>query len=203
MHGLVNEHRRMDDVLKVIDRLQGPLRANAIAEIGRRWIRVDEAGLVQWINGLESAADFEAALPLTLPQLSPESYRRTMDDLMSKLDPGLEAALIKSAMPELTKTNRSSADIIKRLIGLPQYQGIAAGLGGNQALLWQAVNRTAERWVQYQGGMPQDGARWIDSLPFRSPADKAMVAGKLYAQWKLNDPAAANEWAAAAGVAIR
>lgn len=203
MHGLVHEHRRMDDVLKVIDRLQGPQRANAIAEIGRRWIRVDEAGLVQWINGLESAADFEAALPLTLPQLSSESYRRTMDDLMSKLDPGLEAALIKSAMPELTKTNRSSADIIKRLIGLPQYQGIAAGQGGNQALLWQAVNRTAERWVQYQGGMPQDGARWIDSLPFRSPADKAMVAGKLYAQWKLNDPAAANEWAASAGVAIR
>lgn len=203
MHGLIHEHRRMDDVLAVIDRLQGEQRADALGEISRRWIRVDPEGLLGWINTLESAADFEATLPLTLPQLSQEHYRQVMDKLMTELDPGLEAALIKTAMPELTNTTRSTVDIIERLTDLPQYQNIGGGQSGNQDLLWKAVNRTAERWVQYQGAMPQDGARWIDSLPFRSPADKAVVADKLYQQWKLSDPATATQWATNAGVVVK
>lgn len=203
MHGLVHEHRRMDDVLQVIDRLEGKNRAYALAEISRRWIRVDQEGLLNWINSLESPADFEATLPLTLPQLAPDHYRKVMDKLMTHLDPGLEAALIKSAMPDMDKSTRSSVDIIRRLTSLPQYQGVGSGQSGNQDLLWQAVNRTAKEWVQYQGALPQDGARWIDSLPFRSPADKAEVADKLYQQWKLSDPATATQWATGAGVAVK
>ncbi|GEP40999.1 RNA polymerase sigma factor [Brevifollis gellanilyticus] len=203
MHGLVHEHRRMDAVLEVIDRLQGDLRADALGEISRRWIRVDQEGLLEWINTLESPADFEATLPLTLPQLSETHFNQIMDKLMAEVDPGLEAALIKTAMPELTNTTHTSMEIIERLTNLPQYQSIGAGQSGNQALLWKAVTRTAERWVQYQGGLPQDGARWIDSLPFRSPADKAVVAGQLYQQWKLSEPAAATQWAASAGVKLQ
>jgi RNA polymerase sigma factor (sigma-70 family) len=203
MHGLVREHRRMDDVLHVTNRLEGKDRALALGEICRRWIRVDQEGLLKWINGLESAADFEATLPLTLPQLSPEHYRQVVDNLMTQLDPGLEAALIQTAMADVNDATRTTVDIIGRLTDLPRYQSIGSGQSGNQALLWKAVNVIAERWVQYQGAAPQSGAQWIDSLTFRTPADKAVVVGKLYQQWKVSDPAAAAQWAATAGVKLQ
>lgn len=203
MHGLVHEHRRMDEVLQVTNRLEGKDRALALGEICRRWIRVDKEGMLQWINGLESAADFEATLPLTLPQLSPEHYRQVVDNLMTQLDPGLEAALIRTAMADVNDAIPTSVDIIGRLTDLPQYQSIGSGQSGNQDLLWKAVNTTAERWVQNQGGSPREGAQWIDSLPFRSPADKAVVAGQLYRQWKLSEPAAAAQWATNAGVTVQ
>ncbi len=50
---------------------------------------------MEWINKLESPADFEAALPLTLPQLSPGNYQKAMSTLMPQLDGALEAALIE------------------------------------------------------------------------------------------------------------
>lgn len=203
MHGLVHEHRRMDEVLQVIDRLQGEARVYALGEISRRWVRVDQEGLLTWINSLESPADFEATLPLTLPQLSEAHFKQIMDNLMTELDPGLEAALIKTAGADVGNSMRSTMDIVGRLTKLPRYQGIGAHQSGNQDLLWKTVLTSAERWVQYQGAMPQDGARWIDSLPFRSPADKAAVADKLYQQWKLSDPATATQWATGAGVAVK
>jgi len=203
MHGLVHEHRRMDEVLQVIDRLQGEARVYALGEISRRWVRVDQEGLLTWINSLESPADFEATLPLTLPQLSEAHFNQIMDKLMTELDPGLEAALIKTAGADVGNSMRSTMDIVGRLTKLPRYQGIGAHQSGNQDLLWKTVLTSAERWVQYQGGMPQDGARWIDSLPFRSPADKAAVADKLYQQWKLSDPVTATQWAVNAGVVVK
>lgn len=106
-------------------------------------------------------------------------------------------------MADLNDATRTTVDIIERLTNLPQYQSIGAGQSGNQALLWKAVTRTAERWVQFQGGSPREGAQWIDSLPFRSPADKAAVADPLYQQWKLSDPIAAAQWAMTAGVVVK
>lgn len=108
-------------------------RAHALAEISRRWIRVDQEVLLKCIHSLGSPADFEATLLLTLPQLAPEHYLQVMDSLMNHLDPGLEAA------------PHTSMDIIQRLTSLPQHQTIGSGQSGNQDLLWQAVNRTAQQ----------------------------------------------------------
>lgn len=203
MHGLVQQQPRMADVVQVIDRLQGQHRAYAIAELGRRWVRVDQSGLMQWINNLESPADFEAALPLTLPQLSSENYTIALNTLMQQLDGTLDVALIKTAMPQLSNSSRTSTDIIRRFTALPQYREIGSGHSGNQALLWEAVKQNAEGWVTAQGADPTEGAKWIDSLPFRTPADKAFIVGKLAKQWALSNPTAAAQWAAVAGVTMR
>jgi RNA polymerase sigma factor (sigma-70 family) len=202
LHGLVQEGKRMADVVPVIGRLEGKQRAYAIAELSRRWVRVDQEGLMQWINSLESAADFEAALPLTLAQLTPENYAKAMNTLMTQLDGTLDAALIKAAMPDFAGATGTTMDIVQRLTQLPQYQSIGSGKGGNQELLWQAVNKTAEGWVKRHGAKAQQGAQWIDSLTFNSAADKAIVAGHLYQQWKISDPTGAALWAASAGVKV-
>ncbi|MGV3663275.1 MAG: RNA polymerase sigma factor [Prosthecobacter sp.] len=199
-NGLVGKHPRVADVLPLIDRLDGPQRVYAISNLTSQWVRVDQEGLMQWMNSIENPADFETALPLTLPQLSDRNYQRAIATLMTQLDARLEAALIKSAMPNRPQSTRTITDIIQRLTALPQYQQIGSGQTGNQDLLWQAVNQNAAGWVSKQGARPQDGAQWIDSLPFRTPADKAIVAGKLYEQWKLSDPSSAAQWAARAGV---
>lgn len=193
----------MSEVVPVIDRLSGSQRSYAIAELARRWVRVDQDGLMQWINQLEHPADFEATLPLTLPQLSPENYSRAMDTLMPQLDGQLDTAIIKAAMPNLSNSTRTTMDIVSRLTRLPQYQTIGSGRGGNEGLLWKAVNDAVEHWVKRVGAKPEEGARWIDSLPFATPSDKAAVAAKLVEQWKLSDPAAAASWAANAGSGVR
>ncbi len=205
MHSLVHEQKRMTDVLTVIDRLQGDKRAHAIRELGRRWVRVDQTGLMKWINELESPADFEAALPLTLPQLSPENYEAAMKTLMSQLDGKLDVALLNTAMMQqhLDNTTRTSLDIIRRFTELPSYGPIASGQSGNRDLLWQAVLRTTESWVKRDGAPPQQAAQWINSLPFARAADKIIVAEKLYQQWKVTDPAAAQQWAATTGIKIQ
>lgn len=204
MHYLVERSSNVREVIEVIGRLDGQRRAYAISELTRRWVRSDLPALLEWVNSLESPADFEAALPLTLAQLSPENYQKAMNTLMSQLDSGMEAALIRSAMPDINNATHATLDIIHRLTQLPQFRTIGSGLHDheNNALLWTAVNRAAEGWMQHQGARPEDGARWIDGLPFKSPADKGAVAGKLYQQWKLSDPEAAARWAIGAGVAV-
>ncbi len=205
MHYLVERSSHVSEVIEVIGRLEGRQRAYAISELARRWVRSDQPALMAWVNSLESPADFEAALPLTLAQLSPENYQSAMNTLMSQLDRDMEAALIRSAMPDINNATHASQDIIQRLTQLPQYRTIGSGRQDheNGALLWTAVNRVAEGWVQHQGAAPEDGARWIDGLPFSTPADKAMVAGKLYQQWRLSAPEAAARWALGAGVVVR
>ncbi len=200
LDGLMSKHSRVADLLPLIARLEGQQRVYAISNLAKQWARVDQEGLMEWINSIENPADFETALPLTLPQLSNENYHRAITTLMAQLDSQLEAALIKTAMPSLPHTTRTSKDIIQRLAALPRYGQIGSGQMGNQDLLWQAVNQNAAGWVSKQGANPRDGAQWIDSLPFRTPDDKVVVAGKLYRQWKLSDPAAAAQWAANAGV---
>jgi RNA polymerase sigma factor (sigma-70 family) len=202
MHGLIHEHPRMADIVTIIGRLDGAARARTISELTRRWVRVDQAGLVQWINSLESPADFEAALPLTLAQLSAENYATAMDTLMPQLDGKLDAAIIRAAAPDFSGATKTSVDIVQRFTRLPQYSTIGAGHSGNQDLLWQTVNKIADGWVVRQGAAPIDGARWIDSLPFRTAEDRSVVAARLYSQWKVNDPAAASRWAATAGVNV-
>lgn len=205
MHGLVHEQKRVTDVLAVVDRLHGDKRAHAIRELGRRWVRVDQPGLMQWINSLESPADFEAALPLTLPQLSPENYEVAMNTLMPQLDGKLDAALLNTAMMqrELGNTTRTSVDIIRRFTEQSGYGPIASGQSGNRDLLWKAVLRTAESWVKIQGAPPEQAAQWIESLPFVRVTDKVIVAERLYHQWKVTDPDAANQWAATTGIKIQ
>lgn len=202
LYGLLHDNSRVRDVLPLLDNFQGKERAFAIAELTRRWVRTDQEGLVQWINSLDSASDFEAALPLTLAQLSPDNYAKAMTTLMSQLDPGLETALIKAATPDFGGSARTTMDIIGRLALLPQYQRIGSGQQGNQELLWQAVNTAASQWASHSGAPVSQGAQWIDSLTFNTPADKAAVAARLYNQWKISDPTAAAQWAAGAGVKV-
>ncbi|MDZ4289252.1 MAG: sigma-70 family RNA polymerase sigma factor [Prosthecobacter sp.] len=202
LYGLVHDSPRMADVVSVIGRLQGADRATAISELTRKWVREDQEGLIEWVNSLESAADFEAALPMALPQLTPENYTKAINSLMSQLDGTLDAALIKAATPDFSGATNTTVDIIHRLTHLPQYSTIGSGQQGNQDLLWQAINKVAAGWVTRQGAQAPQGAQWIDSLTFRTPADKAAVAGQLYNQWKVSDPAAAAAWATAAGVKV-
>jgi hypothetical protein len=202
MYGLVHDSPRMADVVTQIGRLQGEYRASAISELTRKWVREDQEGLIEWVNNLETAADFEAALPMALPQLTPENYTKAIDSLMSQLDGTLDAALIKAATPDFSGATKITTDIIQRLTQLPQYSTIGAGQEGNQDLLWQAINSIAAGWVTRQGAQAPQGAQWIDSLPFRTPADKAAVATQLYKQWKISDPTAAANWATSAGVQV-
>ena len=76
-------------------------------------------------------------------------------------------------MPNYPQTTPATMDIINRLTALPQYRQIGPGVSANGELLWQAVNQNAAGWVSKQGAAPAEGARWIDSLTFRSAADKA------------------------------
>jgi hypothetical protein len=202
LYGLVHEASRMSDVVPLIGKLQGEDRAAAISSLSSQWVQVDQEGLMQWINSLESAADFEAALPQTLMQLTPENYAKAMATLMPQLDGTLDAALIKAAMPGSSGAVGTTTDIIHRLTQLPQYSTIGAGQQGNQDLLWQAVRRTAAGWISLYGAKAPQGAVWIDSLSFRSPADKASVATQLYNQWKISDPSGAAAWATSAGVQV-
>lgn len=202
MRGLVQKNGRVADVLPLIDSLQGDQRAKAITELCGRWVRVDQEGILQWINQLESPADFDATLPLTLPQLAKANRAQALDSLMSQLDQPLEAALIKTINPDLVGTTETSTEIVHRLTQLPHHASIGSGRQGNQELLWQAVNQLADDWVITHGGDPQKASQWIDSLSFNTPADKATVATHLYQQWKLRDPAAARIWAAKAGVSV-
>jgi hypothetical protein len=202
LYGLVYENSRMADVIPLIGRLQGEDRASAISSLASKWVQRDQKGLMQWINSLESAADFEAALPQTLMQLTPENYAKAMDTLMPQLDGALDAALIKAATPYTSGTLPTTQDIIHRLTQLPQYSTLGSGQQGNQDLLWQAVTKTVANWITMYGAQPPQGAQWIDSLPFRTPADKATVATQLYNQWKISDPAAAAAWATSAGVKL-
>ena len=203
MSGLVSQPAQIANILPLVSKLEGQQRAWAISSLAQSWTRADQAGVMQWLNTLESPADFDSALPRSLPQLSDENYQTAITTLMTQLEPSLEAALIKTAMPNLPQSTRTSTDIIRRLTALPQYRQIGAGQSGNQNLLWQAVLQNAEGWVSQQGANPQDGARWIDSLPFKTPADKATAAAKIHAQWKLSDPVAAAQWAAGAGVVLK
>lgn len=200
---MVGTHHRPGDLVPLINKLDGRERDYAITGLATAWVRADQESLVQWLNTIESPADFDVALPATLPQLSPENYQRAISNLMTQLDARLEAALIRTAMPNYPQTTATTMDIIKRLTALPQYRQIASGGSANQELLWQAVNQNAAGWVSKQGATPIEGARWIDTLPFRSAADKAIVAAKLYGQWKLSDPNAAAQWARTAGVVVR
>ena len=202
LYGLVYENSRTADMLPLLDRLQGAERAAAISALSSKWVQKDQQGLMQWINSLESSADFEAALPLTLMRLTPENYTQAMNTLMPQLDGTLDVALIKAAMPYSSETLPTGMDIIHRLTQLPQYSSIGSGQQGNQDLLWQAVHKTAGAWVTMYGAQAAEGAQWIDSLTFRTPADKAAVAAQLYDQWKISQPAAAAEWAAGAGVKV-
>jgi hypothetical protein len=203
LNGLVSKHRRPGDLVPIISKLEGVERDYAISALAKAWVSVDQTTLMQWLNTVESPADFDAMLPSTLPQLSDANYQSAITTLMTQLDPGLEAALIKTALPNNPQSTRTTMDIISRLTALPQYGPIGAGRTGNQELLWQAVNQNAAGWVSKQGASPAEGARWIDSLSFRTPNDKILVAGKLYQQWKLSDPAAAARWAQSTGVAVR
>ncbi|MES2505545.1 MAG: sigma-70 family RNA polymerase sigma factor [Verrucomicrobiota bacterium] len=202
LYGLVYENSRMTDVVALIGRLQGADRASAIGALSSKWVQRDQEGLMQWINSLESPADFEAALPQTLMSLTPENYAKAMDTLMPQLDGTLDVALIKAATPYSSGTLPTSMDIIHRLTRLPQYSTLGSGQQGNQDLLWQAVSKTAGSWVTMYGAPAAQGAQWIDSLTFRTPADKAAIAAQLYNQWKISQPAAAAEWAARAGVTV-
>lgn len=202
LYGLVYENSRMTDVVALIGRLQGADRASAISALSSKWVQRDQEGLMQWINALESPADFEAALPQTLMRLTPENYAKAMDTLMPQLDGTLDAALIKAATPYSSGTLHTSMDIIQRLTRLPQYSTLGSGQQGPQDLLWQAVSKTASNWVTMYGAQAAQGAQWIDSLTFRTPADKAAVAAQLYQQWKISQPEAAAEWAARAGVTV-
>ena len=203
MRGLVQKKGRVADVLPLIDSLQGNQRAEAIAELSRRWVRVDQKGILQWINQLESPADFDATLPLTLPQLTKANRTQALDSLMSQLDEPLETALIKTVNPSLVGITDTSTDIVHRLTQLPQHSSIGSGQQGNQELLWKAVNQLAADWVTTHGGSPQKASQWIDSLTFRTPADRAAVATQLYQQWKLRDPTSAGNWATRVGLNIR
>jgi RNA polymerase sigma-70 factor (ECF subfamily) len=202
LYGLVYENSRMDDVLPFLDRLDGAQRAEAIRALSSKWVQKDQEGLMQWINSLESSADFEAALPLTLMRLTPDNYTQAMNTLMTQLDGTLDVALIKAAMPYSSETLPTGMDIIQRLTQLPQYRTLGSGQEGNQDLLWQAVNQTAGAWVTMYGAQAVQGAQWIDNLSFRTPGDKAVVAAQLYRQWKISEPVAAAEWAARAGVKV-
>ncbi len=203
MRGLVQKKGRVSDVLSLIDSLQGDQRAKALAELSGRWVRVDQKGLLEWINQLESPADFDATLPMTLPQLTKDNRKHALDSLMSQIDEPLESTLIQSINPSLGGIAEAATEIVHRLMQLPQLSSIGSGQKGNQELLWKAVNQLAADWVVSHGGSPQKAAQWIDSLTFRTPADKAAVATQLYRQWKLRDPAAAGNWAARMGVNIR
>lgn len=201
--GIVGTHQRPGALLPLISKLDGEERNYALTNLAKDWVRIDQETLTQWLNTIESPADFDAALPSTLPQLTRENYQRAISSIMKQLDPDLEAALIKSAMPNYPQSTPVTIDIISRLTALPQYRDIGPGRSANQDLLWQAVNQNAAGWVSKQGALPADGARWIDSLPFRTPTDKTVVAAKLYDQWKLSDPTSAAQWAQAAGVNVR
>lgn len=203
MRGLVEKNGRVTDVLPLINSLQGDQRATAITELCGRWVRVDQKDILQWINQLESSADFDATLPLTLPQLTKANRTQALDTLMRQIDTPLEAALIKTVNPSLVGITESSTEIVHRLTQLPQHASIGSGRQGNQELLWQAVNQLAGDWVITHGGNPQKASQWIDSLRFNTPTDKAAVATQLYQQWKLRDPAAARTWATKAGVNIQ
>jgi hypothetical protein len=203
IRGLVQLNGRVTDVVPLIESLQGDQRAKALAELSGRWVRVDQKGLLEWINQLESPADFDATLPTTLAQLTKEMRDQALDSLMSQIDEPLEAALIKAINPDLIAITDTSTDIVFRLMQLPQLSSIGSGQKGNQELLWKAVNQLVTDWVVTHRGSPQKAAQWIDSLTFRTPADKAAVATQLYRQWKLRDPAAAGNWAARVGVNIR
>lgn len=203
IRGLVQLNGRVTDVVPLIESLQGDQRAKALAELSGRWVRVDQKGLLEWINQLESPADFDATLPTTLAQLTKEMRHQALDSLMSQIDEPLEAALIKAINPDLIAITDTSTDIVFRLMQLPQLSSIGSGQKGNQELLWKAVNQLVTDWVVTHRGSPQKAAQWIDSLTFRTSADKAAVATQLYRQWKLRDPAAAGNWAARVGVNIR
>lgn len=203
LEGIVLKHHRPGDLLPLINKLSGTERAYAVGGLAKAWVSVDQDSLVQWLNTVESPADFDAMLPYTLPKLSEANYDRAMTSLMSQLDTELEAALIKTAMPNNPQSTRTTMDIISRITALPHQRQIGPGGSANQNLLWQAVNQNAAGWITKQGASPADGARWIDTLPFRSANDKATVAAKLYEQWKRTNPAAAAQWARSAGVAFQ
>lgn len=81
-------------------------------------------------------------LPLTLPQLSDRNYQRAITTLMTQLDARLEAALIKSAMPNRPQTTRTITDIIQRLTALPQYQQIGSGASPRRVQTKRHVRQT-------------------------------------------------------------
>lgn len=204
MSGLLQEHHRTNDVIRLVDKLEGSYRATAIKTLTREWMKVDPDATAAWLNQLQPA-DYNAGLPAMLPRLSAENYAQVMNDLMSDLNPGVEKALIRAARPDeasLPRGMATSTDIVNRLLRLPQYSTLAAGRTGNAGELWNAVVRSAEVWVRFGKGNPQEVAQWIDGLPFASPQDKAVVADKLYQQWKESAPGPAAQWAAGAGVKV-
>lgn len=204
MNGLLQEHHRTNDVIRLVDKLEGSYRAIAIKALTREWMKVDPDATAAWLNQLQPA-DYNAGLPALLPRLSAENYTQVMNGLMSNLNPGVEKALIQAARSDeasLPRGMATSTDIVNRLIQLPQYSTLAAGRKGNAGELWNAVVRAAEVWVRFGKGNPQEVAQWIDGLPFASPQDKAVVAGKLYQQWKESAPGPAAQWAAGAGVKV-
>ena len=195
MRGLVQEGGRTDEVLALIDRLHGEDRQRAIGELARRWVRHDEAGLLTWMGTRDNAADVDAALPFALPQLSEENFAAVLDRLIPQLDGTLDQALIRAAMPSLIGTESRSVRIIDRMIEQPGYGPLSGSAEGNSALLWDAVNTTVDRWVSQSGGDPNAAARWVERLPFATGADREVVMGKVYNQWKAADPVAARHWA--------
>ncbi|MBL9115690.1 MAG: sigma-70 family RNA polymerase sigma factor [Verrucomicrobiaceae bacterium] len=202
LHGLVVQSRHVGEVLKVIDGLQGQPRAEAINELGRRWVRVDQPAVLDWINSLESAADFEAALPLTLPQLSKTNYARAMDSLMSQLDGAMEIALIRTVQADVPGATSARVDIVRRLTSRPSFSTLGAGQQGNAELLWQAVNRVAKEWITVQGATPVSGAQWIEGLPYRSADDRNVLVSTFHRQWAAVDRQSADQWARKMGVNV-
>lgn len=194
MRGLVQEGGRTEEVLALIDRLDGKPRQQAIEELARRWVRHDEAGLLTWMRTRDNAADVDAALPLTLPQLSEKNFTAVLDAMIPQLDGKLDEALIRAAMPSLLGAESRSVRIIDRMIAQPGYGPLSGSAEGNRALLWNAVNTTVDGWVSQSGGDPNTAAQWVERVPFETPADREVVMRKVYDQWKASDPVAARQW---------
>ncbi len=199
MRGLIEHNRKIAEVLPLIETLGGEARSATLAQLGNRWVRVDEEGMIEWLAARESPADTEAVLPTTLLQLSSENRALVLDRLLASEDPGTEAALIRGATPALIGVSRDAADLIEKLARRPALATLSATSSGNAALLWRATETTARNWVSRDGGAPKDAAAWVDRLRFATPADKAQIARIVYDQWKASDEPAATAWARANG----
>jgi len=196
MRGLVQGHQKTGEAAQLVEGLEGAERHKAMSELARRWVRVDPDGLLSYLNELEDSQDFDAALPLALPQLDDEQFGIAMETLMPQLDGALDASILKAAMPSLLGTRNRSVAIIDRMTQLPQFSEIDPQAEDNGRLLWEAVQFTVGGWVSADSRDPAEAARWIDSLRFASPEARQEVVDSLYRQWKTSDPAAARDWAA-------
>jgi RNA polymerase sigma factor (sigma-70 family) len=200
MRGLVQQNRKIPEVLPLVESLTGEARSATVNQLADRWVRVDQEGLIEWLAACDNPADVQAALPMTIAQLTPENRALVLEKLLASSDPGTEVALIRSATPALVGASRDGSTLIERLAQRPGLDALSSDSAGNAALLFGAIVTTASNWVSVDGGDPSAAAAWVDRLPFATPADKTAIARLVYDQWKASDAPAATAWARTAGI---